>query len=405
MTLTKLITRRTLLLVAAVVALLGTGAGVYAATLGPSFKLKVTNGRTAFTAGQLGGYRVDVDRIRGHRGPVTLRARNLPRGAKHYWVLSDARAMPKAVFVKAAKAGQVSSDQAVVLDARHKRAFLVIGATSDTNLGDTNPVIVAKSGSIVRKHRTWMGIRQAQRFSAASTRPVAESGLATLGLTEDFRANRQVTVASTPARRSVVQSDLTDFTLALTRSEGTPAPTVSVAGLPAGATASFDPANPVSGTSTVMTVETSKDTPVGEYDLTVTANADGTTSSTAVTLVVTQLRPFTIAGDVVDPLTLGATRTVPLTLTNPYDFDLVVEELDVRAATTKAGCDADANFVVAQPDLGDGPLVLPPGDSELGELVGADQQPTVTWQNLETEQNGCLGAPLTFTYSGLARKR
>jgi hypothetical protein len=47
---------------------------------------------------------------------VTLRARNLPRGAKHYWVLSDARTMPKAVFVKAAKAEQVSSGQAVVLD-------------------------------------------------------------------------------------------------------------------------------------------------------------------------------------------------------------------------------------------------------------------------------------------------
>jgi hypothetical protein len=48
---TKLITRRTLMIVAAVVALLGTGGGVYAATLGPSFKLEVTNGRTAFTAG------------------------------------------------------------------------------------------------------------------------------------------------------------------------------------------------------------------------------------------------------------------------------------------------------------------------------------------------------------------
>jgi hypothetical protein len=202
-----------------------------------------------------------------------------------------------------------------------------------------------------------------------------------------------------------VQSDLTDFTLALTRSEGTPAPAVSVAGSRRAPRRASTRRTRWPATSTVMTIETTEDTPVGEYDLTVTANADGTTSSTAVTLAVTQLRPFTIAGDVVEPLTLGATRTVPLTLTNPYDFDLVVEELDVRATTTKAGCDADANFAVAQPDLGDEPLVLPPGDSELSELVGADQQPTVTWQNLETEQNACLGAPLTFTYSGLARKR
>jgi hypothetical protein len=397
-------TRRIALIAGVLLALLGTGAGVYAASLGPSFTLKVTNGRTAFAAGQLGGYRVDVDRIRGHEGPVTLRVRNLPRGAKHFWVLSDDRALPRARFVRAG--ARRVSEQAVVLDPKHERAFLVVQASEDTNLGQTNPVIVAKSGRIIRKHRTWMGIRQTQRFTAASRRPqVDDAGLATLGLDTDFRANRRVTVAAAPARRSVVQSDATSFALELSRTEGTPAPTLSVAGLPAGATASFDPANPVEGTSAVMTVETTRDTPVGAYDVTITSTADGATASTATTLDVTALQDFTITGDVLEPLTLGATRTVPLTLENPYDFDLVVEDLVLAVDTANAGCDAAANFPIRQPDLSE-PVVLPPGTSSFEELVdGPDRLPAVTWTNLDAEQNACLGAKLDFTYSGLARKR
>ena len=43
------------------------------------------------------------------------------------------------------------------------------------------------------------------------------------------------------------------------------------------------------------------------------------------------------------------------------------------------------------------------GPDDHAHLEGAEL-PNVTWRNTDQPQNGCLGAPLDFAYSGLARR-
>jgi hypothetical protein len=69
--------------------------------------------------------------------------------------------------------------------------------------------------------------------------------------------------------------------------------TLSVSGLPVGASGSFTP-NPATGHST-MSVTTSSSTPPGSYTLTVTAVSGGLTHSTIVTLVVSPPPDFTLS--------------------------------------------------------------------------------------------------------------
>jgi len=93
-------------------------------------------------------------------------------------------------------------------------------------------------------------------------------------------------VTATPASQSVTQGGSTSYTVAVTPSGGfTGTVNLSVSGLPAGATASFNPASLASGSST-LTVTTASTTPAGSFSLTITGTS-GTLSHTAsVTLVV-----------------------------------------------------------------------------------------------------------------------
>src|SRR5215472_14478290 len=93
-------------------------------------------------------------------------------------------------------------------------------------------------------------------------------------------------VTATPASQSVTQGGSTSYTVAVTPSGGfTGTANLSVSGLPAGATASFNPASLASGSST-LTVTTASTTPAGSFSLTITGTS-GTLSHTAsVTLVV-----------------------------------------------------------------------------------------------------------------------
>jgi uncharacterized membrane protein len=93
-------------------------------------------------------------------------------------------------------------------------------------------------------------------------------------------------VTATPASQSVTQGGSTSYTVTVTPSGGfTGTVNLSVSGLPAGATASFNPASVTSGSST-LTVTTATNTPTGSFSLTITGTS-GTLSHTAsVTLVV-----------------------------------------------------------------------------------------------------------------------
>ena len=96
-------------------------------------------------------------------------------------------------------------------------------------------------------------------------------------------------VAAVPSSQTVVQGGSADFSATVSRTGGFSDPvTLSVTGVPAGATATFSP-NP--SDSSTLTIATSSTTPAGTYPLTITGAAGATTHSTSATLVVNQPPP------------------------------------------------------------------------------------------------------------------
>src|SRR5207253_2093230 len=98
-------------------------------------------------------------------------------------------------------------------------------------------------------------------------------------------ANPDFALSAMPASQTVTQGGSTTYTVNISPSGGfTRAVSLSAAGLPTGASASFSP-NPASASST-MTVGTGAATPPGSYTLTITGASGTLTRTTSVTLTV-----------------------------------------------------------------------------------------------------------------------
>jgi len=98
-------------------------------------------------------------------------------------------------------------------------------------------------------------------------------------------------VSATPSSQTVTQGASTSYTATVTPSGGfTGTVTFSANGLPAGASASFNPASVTTSGSSTMTVTTASTTPVGSYPLTITGTS-GTLSRTASVSLVVQAPP------------------------------------------------------------------------------------------------------------------
>ena len=111
------------------------------------------------------------------------------------------------------------------------------------------------------------------------------------GSTPDF------SIAATPASQSVTAGSSATYTTTITATGGfAGAVGLSVSGLPAGATATFNPASITGSGSSTLTVATSPTTPFGSYTLTITGTSGSLTHSATVTLSVTGVNPdFTIS--------------------------------------------------------------------------------------------------------------
>jgi galactose oxidase-like protein/glyoxal oxidase-like protein/PKD domain-containing protein len=131
-----------------------------------------------------------------------------------------------------------------------------------------------------------------------------------VGLTDPNPPTRTITVqpdfslSASPSSQTVVQGGGTSFTATVTAGSGfSGTVSLSVSGLPTGATASFSPASISASGSSTLSVTTSSSTAPGSYSLTVTASS-GTLSHTAnVALVVSA--DFSIA---VTPSSATASR-------------------------------------------------------------------------------------------------
>jgi hypothetical protein len=103
------------------------------------------------------------------------------------------------------------------------------------------------------------------------------------------------TLATSPASQSVVQGGSASYSVSITPVNGFAGQvSLSVSGLPSGASATFSP-NP-SGSSSTLSVSTNAATAPGTYPLTITGTGPGSTHTTSVSLVVNAAAPdFTLA--------------------------------------------------------------------------------------------------------------
>jgi hypothetical protein len=113
------------------------------------------------------------------------------------------------------------------------------------------------------------------------------------GLTDPNPPTRTITVqpdfslSATPASRTVTQGGGTSYTATVSASSGfSGSVALSVSGLPAGATGTFNPAPIATSGSSTLSVSTSSSTPPGSYSLTITATSGTLTHTANVTLVV-----------------------------------------------------------------------------------------------------------------------
>jgi hypothetical protein len=103
-------------------------------------------------------------------------------------------------------------------------------------------------------------------------------------------------LSADPPSQTVVQGDSTTYTVNITPSNGfSGTASLSVDGLPAGATGSFDPGSITASGSSTLTISTLSSTVPGSYPLTITASSGSLVHTTMVTLVVTAAPDFSIS--------------------------------------------------------------------------------------------------------------
>jgi hypothetical protein len=353
-----------------VLAGLGCGAyAVFAAGGGSDFSITRTPASQTVSRGQTATYTVNVKRLNGFAGSVTLKASNLPGGSSASWELTN---------------GKTSN----VLPPKLDHARLAIKTASSTPTATSHPLITATSGNL--RHTTTV----------------------TLVVWPPSKAN--FILGASPWSRSVLQGDQTSYGVNVIRTAGFNGPVnLSVAGLPNGATASWNPSHTVPGprSNTALQIGTAGNTPTGSYDLTITGTAmvGGKTvfRSAAATLIVEKTKTFRIAGNLGTPLAPGSEAPLDLTLTNPYGFNLRITNLAVAlVGTNRPGCSGAQNFAVTQIPAARYPITLPAGQTRtLGQLGVADgDKPQVEMLNQAWNQDACKNAAITLDYSGSAGK-
>jgi len=105
-------------------------------------------------------------------------------------------------------------------------------------------------------------------------------------------------ISVSPASQMVVAGTSTNYTVAINPISGfTGTVNLSVSGLPAGATASFNPPAVSTSGSSTLSIKTSLSTPLGNYSLTITGMSSGTSHTANTTLMVIGGPAMPLIGD------------------------------------------------------------------------------------------------------------
>ena len=244
---------------------------------GPDFTVSATPAQQSVTAGNAVSYTVTVAAQNGFNGSVSLSVASLPAGAA-------ARFSASAISTSGS-------------------STLTISTASSTPAGNSTLTITGQSGNV--------------SHSAAVV-------LVVNARTPDF------SVSASPAAQTVSVGGSTTYAVSVGAVNGfTSAVSLSATGLPAGATAAFNPASITGSGSSTLTVSTSATTPAGAATLVVTGASGGVNHSAVVTLNVGSVQPPGSTGAIRFHLLLGVS-TGPqdsLTLDGDNYTDLIMSNM------------------------------------------------------------------------------
>lgn len=243
----------------------------------PDFSVSATPAQQSVTAGNAASYTVNVATQNGFNGTVSLSVAGLPTGA-------TARFSASAISTSGS-------------------STLTLSTAGSTAARNSTLTITGQSGNL------------------------SHSTTATLSVnvqTPDF------TVSASPASQTVSVGGSTTYAISVTTMNGfRSAVSLSATGLPAGATAAFNPASIAATGSSTLTVSTSATTPAGAATLVVAGASGGINHSAAVTLNVGGTQPAGSTGTIRFHLLLGVS-TGPqdsLTLDGDNYTDLIMSNM------------------------------------------------------------------------------
>ncbi len=221
------------------------------------------------------------------------------------------------------------------------------------------------------------------------------------------------TLAISPDGQQIAAGGIATYAIGIGRTDFAALVTLSVDGLPVGATAAFDP-NPADDSTTLTVTTDAVTTPDGDYTLVISGSGGGDPVTTA--SVKTKLKvktppgkAFGISGDATGTLYPGGEAApIDLLLSNPNDKPILVTNLVVTVVgTNHEGC-TSADFEVT-PYSGGYPLRLEKKTSRplSGLGIPEDFWPTLSMLNRSGPnglQDACKDATVQLSYSGNAQE-
>jgi polygalacturonase len=228
----------------------------------PDFSISATPASQAVTAGSGTSYTTTVTALSGFTGTVNLSVSGLPSGAS-------------GSFNPTSVAGSGNST-------------LSITTATSTPAGTYTLTITGTSGSLTHSTTVTLVVN-----------------------VPDF------SISASPASQTVTQGSGTSYTATVSALNGfTGTVSLSVSGLPTGASGSFNPTSVAGSGSSTLSVTTATSTPAGTYTLTITGTSGSLTHSTTVTLVVNGPTPdFTVsASPSSQTVTHGSSTTYTVTV-------------------------------------------------------------------------------------------
>jgi len=392
--------RRLIVIVLASLATLG---GVAFAALRPTgnaarFTLSVSPAKQSVARGATASFSVSLARSASFAGTTALSVTGLPRGVRASWELDDGK-------------------RSGVVPATQTGAILRLAIGARTRLGRLRVNLRATAGSVKQSRRLTLTVERKglRGFSlkVAPARQVVQQGLTagykvSIANIKGFRGRVRMRALALPPGAAALWSKTllrvttrADQRLGSTRIvlEGSAKTNRRYAVVVLTVVGANEA--PSSGSAVPVVVPGSgiaAPSVAGAAPVGVVAPPAGPATPPA------SEHDFTISGDLATPLYPGAVAPLDVVLTNPQTFDIRVKALTVLVTgTTKPGCNADANYGVAQYSGGYPPLVLHPGSTPLSALVADPAAwPHILMHDLKSNQDACQGAILSLVYSGTA---